>query len=361
MLFLSGSGAFRHARAQSDTLPHTVFVHGGAGSSGQWGSAINWLLSNYTLPDWDAPDIGSSVPSTSWYQYITSEMAVNGTSALAGYSLGGVASRDALHYANAAGLLTVSSPNTGAPIAGAMSSADNLLDQIIFETAFVFGVQTAEYLEARSALGESLYWEVLSAVDNGVFVMIDWLFGMLIQEVTEGMPPYYEVDLQPGATFITNLPTNISNSFAMAVTMSSGHLGGPLALDQDWTQPQATAAGQWLYNVGAQVVTDATSSIIFIDWEHEHAEVVFAADLAAIAVGNHMMNFPWYWAAAVTEGDVFGTGSFGSDLFIPSSRQTFVRAQLEQLSNGLPHTKVLTDSRVYEWAGESLCIISPKC
>lgn len=270
------------ARGQS-SLSHTIFVHG-AGGYGQypWGTAITNLLGSYTFAQgYVQADVPNATSMWAWYQYIDDDVRQD-TSIMAGYSLGGVASRDLSQYEDIAGLLTVGSPHTGTPIAGSIPSAEDLVDFIEADISTALSVGYAEILEALGNIGEALYWDAIAIVDNAVYLAVDYLVG-LGYGYLDNFPSGFTTDLVPGSSFMGQLPTGIANSYTMSVEMYPGHLGGPLALFMD--KDEADDIGEDLAYWGSQLQWTAYDAQFSIDWGHEHAYAIYDALVAAARLG----------------------------------------------------------------------------
>lgn len=325
----------------------------------QWGTAINSLLGTYNFPQgYVQADVPNATSLWVWYQYIDDDVKPD-TSIMAGYSLGGVASRDLAQYEDIAGLITVGSPHTGAPIAGSISSAQTLVGYIESDLSLVLSVGSAEILEALSSLGESLYWDVVAIVDNAVYLAVDYLvnvgYGYL-----DYFPSGFTTDLPPGSSFMSQLPTGIANSYTLSVEMYPGHFGGPLALAM--SQEAADDEGEFLAYWGNQLQWTAYDAQFYIDWGHEHAYTIYDALVAAAQLGGDLVNFPLYWCGGVTSGNVFGSCSFSSDGLIPTSRQTFSGVTGNtSFPNGPSHTYELVNATTISFVGGRLCFISPGC
>jgi hypothetical protein len=352
----------RVVSAQADTLRHIVFVHGGAGyQQYQWNSAIGIIGSSYGFPlGYADPDIPNSTAMWGWRNYVQTAMA--DTSILVGYSVGGLASRDAAQYEVEGGIITVGSPHTGAPIAASLGSATYLLAAVSLDMAQVFSVMGTEALEALGWLGESFYYEALALIDGGVVGFMAALgyagFGML----DDVYPAAFQLDLPPASAFIEQLPTNVANSFTYSVGVSEGHLGGPLALDhQTWSQEDADEFGFWLIQAGGLISAAIAEAYGDIDWGHEHHWEIMNALDAGWRLGDDLMNYPAYWCAAVETGNVFLGCSFSSDLFIPTARQSFQGAQNTAIFPGPVHTLETEHVGIIDGITLRVCDLSPKC
>ncbi len=355
--------AATRANAQTDTLRHAVFVHGAGGyNMNQWDYAITSLLGDFVFP-WghDVSNIENTMRIRQWRSYVQDDMVAD-SSILVGYSLGGVASRDATRYVNAAGLITVGSPLTGVPLVSSIPSAALLIDSIAGDISRVYSIGYGEFLEAlNGGLGEGLYWGLVSALDNSMYNFISYMVEVGYYFLDAAFPAYYQTDLPPGSSYIDSLPTSIPNSRTLTVRMYPGHYGGPLALISDLTLEEADDEGENLVYWGSVVAAFAYDLQFQIDWEHEHAYAVHSAVEAGARLAAHLMNFASYWCGGVESGNVFGSCGFSSDGLIPTARQTFTGATNENLINGPAHTKELTNASVISYVGEKLCELSPTC
>lgn len=340
-------------------VSHTVFVHGAQGyGMYPWGTAISSLVGTYNFSQsYIQQDVPNATSMWVWYQYLDNDFKPD-TSIMAGYSLGGVASRDLAQYENIAGLITVGSPHTGAPIAASIPSAEELVADINYDISFAIGVGTGEFLEAVSGLGESWYWAAIAAMDNSIYDMLNY-FVNLGYGYLNGFPSGFQTDLPPGSSFMSQLPTGVSNSFTQSVRMSPGHGGGPLALFID--EEDADDTGEYLAAWGIDLTAAAYNAQNYIDWGHEHAYVLYDALFGLAVIGSDLVNFPVYWCRAVTSGDVGGSCSTNSDGLIPTSRQTFAGANNDLLDPGPAHTRELLDPDIIDYVGTSICTISPNC
>ncbi|HEX9563121.1 MAG TPA: alpha/beta hydrolase [Gemmatimonadaceae bacterium] len=348
--------------AQSDSLSHTVFVHGAGGyNQSQWGYALNSLSGSYSFPfGYAQTDIYFTVWATDWYAYIAADM-IPDSSILVGYSLGGVAVREAADSIDALGLVSIGSPQTGAPVAASIESAVELVDDLEYSLSYALSIAFSEFLEAFTSIGEALYWDLVALIDS-------WFYGAVQNLVEAGygyldtFMPDFETDLPPGSTWMNQLPTGIANSYTLSVRMSPGHLGGPLALLSEVSQEDADDAGEDIMYWGWVIANEAEAAQAYIDWGHEHAYAVYDALLASAVLGLQMTDYPYYWCGAVESGNVYGAcAPFASDGLIPSARQTFSSANDTALHPGPPHTKELTNSSVIEFVGDRLCALSPSC
>jgi hypothetical protein len=279
------------------------------------------------------------------------------SSILVGHSLGGMASRDATRFVDAAGLVTVGSGHTGIPVAAGIPSGLALINAVVYDAGNVFQWLIAEVFDS---FWQDAVWYAVAMVDVWAFTLTQWLgnWGMGFLE-TLG-PPNYQTDLPPGSSFIAQLPTNLPNSHTLSVTMNPGFNGGPIALHPDFTQQEADEIGEEMAFYGYELMGIALNLQDHIDWEHEYAGLAFDAVGSLFNIGADLVDFPLYWCGLVTNSHV-AAACAPHDGLVPVSRQTFAGASDQGLNPGPAHTKETTHSGVVSFVGARLCLLSQEC
>ncbi len=342
----------------AQATPSVVFGHG-ANAAGAWSYAIGVLQGPTGVPTSISlvePANSPTTPVGAWRDAIVGAMGPAGTTVLIGHSLGGIASRHATAVVPASGIMTVGAPNTGAPIAGSIPTANYML---YFAASKMTQALNLVANGAAYLWGEWLAWNVVSALDNNLWQFVDNLWGIGIGYLTYNYPADFTA-LVPGTAFISGLPSAQPNARAVQVTMNPGFYGGPRSLVED-----PSVADQWglqLMNVGEEIFWNAETLRENVDWESVYAWRTHAATLAAQELGFLMTQYADIWCVAVTEGAFgFGAGQCtASDGFIPVSRQGFSGATTVSLT-GPAHTVQAWSPSVVDQSRIFICTVTQLC
>lgn len=262
-----------------------------------------------------------------------------------------------MKYTDAAGLITVGTGHTGIPVAAGVPSALALASAVVYDAGNVFQWLIAE---AFDTLWQNAVWYAVALVDGTFYLIEHWLVNLGMGYLETQGPTNYPTDLLPTSSFITQLPTNLSNSHTLSVTMNPGFNGDPIALHPEYTPEEADDLGEEMAFYGYDLMGVALELQDHIDWEHEYADLAFDAVVSVANIGADLVHFPLYWCGPVTSSHFNGVCG-PHDGLVPVSRQSLSGATNSPLPSGPPHTKETTHSGVISFIGDRLCDISGEC
>lgn len=337
-----------HAQVQNGVLVH------GAIANDSWYYALTVLDPQIPFR-LNVVDVPPSYALPTWGSVVQQAMISN-ASILVGHSLGGMASRHATSAVPAVGVITLGTGHSGVPAATAVGELMIMGGTMVLAAAEVI-IAFAYYLyDMFIGAGQEIAETIAQFVDATAWTVI----GLGVTTGLEYLatyPPNISVDAAPGSSYLGSLPGPGANSFGLAITMSPGFSGGPIALRPDFTQEQADQMGYQIHGWGEWLLYLATAAVIYLDPEAEDYDIGVSAMLSAFYLGYVFTDMPYRWCGVVSHGNPF-YGCLENDGFVPVDNQAF--GSTEQIV-GPAHTKETTDSDVIENLRVKLCSISQQC
>jgi pimeloyl-ACP methyl ester carboxylesterase len=293
----------------------TVFVHGLNGSPGTWQPAAERLTS--------VLNISPYVPAVPWADHFETQvgslqtqlgMLPSSTIAI-GHSNGGIVARAWSAQRPLSGVLTVGSPQQGAPIVNKVLTALNFHGQLYGAAGAAFGA---------FGLQPNQWWSVYAYVELALALTQQWSWGAYFRILGLGLLTGHPVipQMAVGSTFLSGL--NSSQSQAREAATIAGRAGLVYSLDRYWQAGpirlfDPTAADQWYPRIWAAVaVLEAAGSYLAFSYPGNVQAQWIASELFRVASGLRQIDPLWCWA--VTDDVSCNTPHDG---IVPVTRQVY--------------------------------------
>lgn len=345
--FLCGAGI-----ASAQDRP-AIFLHGLLSSGSTWDRTAERLAAQLAIARYQ--------PTTGWHaefadqaNKIRQEVPAAGrvTPVVIGHSNGGLVAREYAKTERLHGLVTLSSPNQGAPIAANARLYGMYLYTVFADIARLQQAFATSFNEGGFDDTRWVYAQVAAPVS---FVAELSEIGMrtIGRYITSELVPVHKQD-RPGSTFLNELnsPAGLAREEAqvprrvgIVTSVPESHLGGPIraALPNDW--------------VPFHYATYASIGILDA-WALHLASAGDATSLARaerlLAVGFWLKLYEPFWCQAITDPTPYAVSFNGSchanDTFLPSWSHVLPRGTAVPVPNVDAHTNQVStmSSVLYE-------------
>lgn len=296
----------------------TVFVHGLNGSPATWQPAAERLGA--------VLQISPYVPAVPWTDHFETQAGslqaqlgrLPGSAIAIGHSNGGIVSRAWSAQHPLSGVLTVGSPQLGAPIVNKVLTALNFHEQL-------YGAASAAF----TALGmqPSQWWSVYAYVEFALALTQAWSWRAFGQIAGLGLLAGYPVlpQMAAGSAFLSNL--NSPSNLAREEATIPARAGLVYALDRYWQAGpirlfSQTEADQWYPRIWTAIAAlEAAGTYVAISYPGNFQAQWIASELLRVASGLRQIDPVWCWA--VTDDATCNTPHDG---IVPVTHQIYPRA-----------------------------------
>jgi pimeloyl-ACP methyl ester carboxylesterase len=296
----------------------TVFVHGLNGSPDTWRPAADRLGA--------VLQISPYVPAVPWADHfetqagsLQAQLGMLPASTIAvGHSNGGIASRAWSAQHPLSGVLTVGSPQQGAPIVNKVLTAMNFHEQL-------YGAAGAAF--SAFGLQPNQWWSVYAYVELALALTQQWSWKAYFQIAGLGLLAAHPVipQMAVGSRFLSDL--NSPANLAREATSIGGRVGLVYSLDRYWQAGvirlfKPTEADQWYPRIWSAIVTlEAVASYLTFSYPGNFQAQWIASELFRVASGLRQIDPLWCWA--VTDDVTCNTPHDG---IVPVTRQVYPTA-----------------------------------
>jgi pimeloyl-ACP methyl ester carboxylesterase len=271
----------------------TVFVHGLQGNANTWSAAANRLRADLAITAY-VPNLPWAEPFTTQSSTLQTQFGTLPASTIAiGHSNGGIVSRQWSTQHPLSGIVTVGSPQRGAPLVNNVLSALGFNQNLYNAAAWAFsafGGLDDEFWDVYLYVQIALHWAQGIGWDN--FYMIAGL-GLasrypVLGQMTTGSPYLQQLN---SSSNLAREASQISARVGLAYELHKYWMLGPMRLyDQhsaDYWYPRMWAAIYTLENAGVYLVTN-------YPWHSTALQI--ANSLFAAAGALRQVDPTWCWA-----------------------------------------------------------------
>ena len=313
-----------------------VFIHGVASGPETWAETADRLQSQL--------EISAHRAEVSWWNSLESQSGEmqnrfgglpNSTIAV-GHSLGGLVAREWTRSHELDGLITIGTPNRGAPI------ANHINEWVGFNASLFNAVGNAFY--GLSGLSYDRWWWVPGAVEGALnwgASIADFSIAHLLLELGMQYSTPFVQEVYVGSPYLNALNSgegweaaNIPSRVGIVSTASEYWRGGPFRLkNPDYagelsilTSTAAAGLDYWAF----RVLADADP----LDYDAQ------SLAYGLLDAAFYMWNFDEFWCRAISDNRPIWAGScLPNDGFIPSWSQFYAGAITLEVNGGPVHTQ----------------------
>ena len=323
----------------------TAFVHGFNSNGGTWQAASQRLASQYKITSQQPPNLSWSAtfPSqaSELSSYVNNSMGA-ATPLLVGHSNGGIVSREYAKTHAVAGIVTIGTPHSGAPLASNLTA----YGQYLFETTLVVVNAASQFITIlpSPSLASALQVGFLFGTQTGPWIVANLGIQTALPVTGQmGVSPYIQ-DLNGSANAAHEAAT-IPNRVGIVSYSAQYFTGGPFALGGSAQTASNTiniaalvaTLGSWYYFGTA----DPLSS--------NYQETLNVAASLALA-GDYLALWEPVWCAAISSVPLnINNVCWASDGVVPAYAQYYPLAGVPNLlKNGGPnHLKETSEGDGY--------------
>ena len=293
----------------------TVFVHGLNSGPGTWQPAADRLGA--------VLQISPYVPAVPWADHFETQVAslqaqlgrLPPSTIAVGHSNGGIASRAWSTQHPLSGVLTLGSPQQGAPIINKVLTALNFHEQLYTAASAAFGA---------FGIQPNQWWSVYAYVELALALTQSWAWQSYFQIVGLGLVAGHPVipQMAVGSPFLSalNSPANLAREAAAI----PGRVGLVYSLERYWQAGplrlfSPADADQWYPRIWAAVAAlEAAGSYLTVSYPGNFQAQWIASELFRVASGLRHIDPLWCWA--VTDDVTCNTPHDG---IVPLTRQVY--------------------------------------
>jgi hypothetical protein len=311
------------ARKSLGQTTSVALVHGFDSGALTWTTMVNYLRADgrFTVPDPPTLSWGNGIDAqaTQELQPFMTNNGIGASSIVVGQSMGGLVSRRATQGVSVLGVLTVGTPNFGAPIAGSGDNFAAYSGELYDLDSQIYG----DFQDVRDDQGSYLYNDVRNLWDDYGYIYYfeidafgywyDYLISYNYQVLHDAAPDGY-----PGADgYIDALNANsgleqATQRVAMRFQLDGGYNGGPFRLVQDASTADDTGNAIVLY--GNFVENDGYTILGHLSYDDDNYYEHQDGGWAAVLQGSDIADFPYWW-----NNDM--VGGYPNDGIIPTGAQ----------------------------------------